>query len=287
MSQTSFIFDATSENFQRDVIEASMRQPVLVDFWADWCAPCKMLMPVLAKLAEEFQGGFRLAKVNTDREQALAAQFGVRSLPTVKVFSEGSVVDEFMGALPETEVRRFIEKYVESDADRIVAQAKSLHREGQTPDAIKSLREFLDHHTDDDAVRVALTDLCIDSGQLDDARAALDSVSPGGKLTPDYKSMQARLTVAEAADNAPDRAELESRVEADPLDVPARLQLSAILYGAGDVEAAMSQLLDLVKLGRGDATEKGRQALIDLFEVIGPRDDRVVKYRRLLAQALN
>lgn len=287
MSQATFIFDATSENFQRDVIDASMTQPVLVDFWADWCAPCKMLMPVLAKLAEEFQGGFHLAKVNTDLEQALAAQFGVRSLPTVKVFSKGHVVDEFMGALPETEVRRFIEKHVESDADRIVAEATALQQNGRTDDAISVLQDYLEHNADDDPVRVALAGVCIESGLLDNARVVLNGVSSGGKLDSQYKSCLARLTVAEAADSAPDRTELESRVEADPLDVPARLQLSAILYGAGEVEAAMSQLLDLVKLGRGDAAEKGRQGLIELFDVIGLRDDRVVKYRRLLAQALN
>ena len=287
MTDSTAPTEATAKSFANAVIEKSRETPVLVDFWADWCAPCKMLMPVLAALATEYSGKIQLVKVNTDQEPQLATEYGVRSLPTVKLFKEGQVVDEFMGVLPERAVREFIERYLNRPADNQIRAAAELAAAGQHDEAIKLLVTALAEDPKYDKTRLALAEEQLEAGRLGDVRQTLNGISAQIRFDPPFKSLVARLELAEITNNDVDRATLEKRISSNPDDLIAREQLGAVCFAAGENEAAMEQWLEIVRRGQGGIKENGRENLIRTFEVLGSQDQDVTRYRRLLAQALN
>ncbi|CAG0911619.1 unnamed protein product, partial [Cyprideis torosa] len=177
MSDSPFVIDVTAENFTEVVLNTSMERPVLVDFWADWCNPCKMLMPLLTKLADEYGGQFILAKVNSDEQQALAQQFGVRSLPTVKVFRNGQPVDEFMGALPEGEIRAFIGRHLSKPSDQFLLAAAQYLEQGNFPDAIQQLAQGIESDPDRAELRIQLAMVYTDMGHLKEAEEVLKTLA--------------------------------------------------------------------------------------------------------------
>ena len=287
MTDSTVTTEATAKNFASAVIEKSRETLVLVDFWADWCAPCRMLMPVLAALATEYSGKIQLVKVNTDKEPQLATEYGVRSLPTVKLFKAGQVVDEFMGVLPERAVREFIERYLDRPADHQIRVAVELSATGQHDEAIKLLAAALAEDPKYDKTRLALAEEQIEVGSLADARQTLNEVSNQVRFDAPFKSLIARLELAEIANSDVDRATLEKRISSNPDDLASREQLGAICFSAGENDAAMEQWLEIVRRGQGDIKNNGRENLIRSFEVLGSQDQDVTRYRRLLAQALN
>ena len=287
MTDSTATTEATAKNFASAVIEKSRETPVLVDFWADWCAPCRMLMPVLAALATEYSGKIQLVKVNTDKEPQLATEHGVRSLPTVKLFKAGQVVDEFMGVLPERAVREFIERYLDRPADHQIRVAVELSATGQHDEAIKLLAAALVEDPKYDKTRLALAEEQIEVGSLADARQTLNDASNQVRFDAPFKSLIARLELAEIANSDVDRATLEKRISSNPDDLASREQLGAICFAAGENDAAMEQWLEIVRRGQGDLKNNGRENLIRSFEVLGSQDQDVTRYRRLLAQALN
>ena len=287
MTDSTVTTEATAKNFASAVIEKSRETLVLVDFWADWCAPCRMLMPVLAALATEYSGKIQLVKVNTDKEPQLATEYGVRSLPTVKLFKAGQVVDEFMGVLPERAVREFIERYLDRPADHQIRVAVELSATGQHDEAIKLLAAALVEDPKYDKTRLALAEEQIEVGSLADARQTLNEVSDQVRFDAPFKSLIARLELAEIANSDVDRATLEKRISSNPDDLASREQLGAICFAAGENDAAMEQWLEIVRRGQGDIKDNGRENLIRSFEVLGSQDQDVTRYRRLLAQALN
>jgi len=287
MTDSTVTTEATAKNFASAVIEKSRETPVLVDFWADWCAPCRMLMPVLAALATEYSGKIQLVKVNTDQEPQLATEYGVRSLPTVKFFKAGQVVDEFMGVLPERAVREFIERYLDRPADHQIRVAVELSATGQHDEAIKLLAAALVEDPKYDKTRLALAEEQIEVGSLADARQTLNEVSNQVRFDAPFKSLIARLELAEIANSDVDRATLEKRISSNPDDLASREQLGAICFAADENDAAMEQWLEIVRRGQGDIKNNGREHLIRSFEVLGSQDQDVTRYRRLLAQALN
>lgn len=287
MTDSTVTTEATAKNFASAVIEKSRETLVLVDFWADWCAPCRMLMPVLAALATEYSGKIQLVKVNTDKEPQLATEYGVRSLPTVKLFKAGQVVDEFMGVLPERAVREFIERYLDRPADHQIRVAVELSATGQHDEAIKLLAAALVEDPKYDKTRLALAEEQIEVGSLADARQTLNEVSNQVRFDAPFKSLIARLELAEIANSDVDRATLEKRISSNPDDLASREQLGAICFAAGENDAAMEQWLEIVRRGQGDIKDNGRENLIRSFEVLGSQDQDVTRYRRLLAQALN
>jgi putative thioredoxin len=287
MTESTTPTEATRESFQSAVIEKSRETPVLVDFWADWCAPCKMLMPVLATLAAEYSEKIQLVKVNTDQEPQLATEHGVRSLPTVKLFKGGQVVDEFMGVLPERAVREFIERYLDRPADYQIRAAAELAKAGQRDEAIKLLATALAEDPKYDKTRLALAKEQLEVGSLADSRQTLNGVSDQSRFDTPFKSLVARLELAEIANSDTDRATLEQRISSNPDDLTAREQLGVVCFATGDHEAAMGQWLEIVRRSEGDNKENGRANLIRTFEVLGSKDQNVIHYRRLLAQALN
>jgi putative thioredoxin len=287
MTDSTATTEATAKNFASAVIEKSRETPVLVDFWADWCAPCRMLMPVLAALATEYSGKIQLVKVNTDNEPQLATEYGVRSLPTVKLFKGGQVVDEFMGVLPERAVREFIERYLDRPADHQIRAAVELSATGQHDEAIKLLAAALAEDPKYDKTRLALAEEQIEVGSLADVRQTLNEVSDQARFDSSFKSLIARLELAEIANSDVDRATLEKCISSNPDDLASREQLGAIYFAAGEHDVAMEQWLEIVRRGQGDTKNNGRENLIRTFEILGSQDQDVTRYRRLLAQTLN
>ena len=285
MSATDYVCEVDAGSFQDKVLDASKRVPVLVDFWASWCAPCRMLAPVLDKLANAYQGKFLVAKVNTDEQRQLAEQYAIRSLPTVKVFRNGRAVDEFLGAQPESAVRAVIDRHVARDSDRLRARSAELRSQGDLAGAAQILRQAMADDPGNDRTHIDLANLLMEQGAYEDARRVLKSLPDARQLEPDITGMLAKLRFAQLAENAPAAAVLEDRIATQPGDCEARYQLSAVKALAGDYEAAMEQLLEILRRDRGFRDDAGRRGLVDLFDLLG-NDPLVSKYRSLMAKAL-
>ncbi|MGD8407136.1 MAG: thioredoxin [Thiohalophilus sp.] len=287
MSNSQYSFDVTAQTFQSQVIDASHQVPVLVDFWATWCGPCQSLMPILEKLAEEYQGQFQLAKVEIDQEQQLATHFGVRSVPTVKLVKNGQIVEEFTGAQPEGEIRTLLDRHIERESDKRMQQAVALYEQGDTETALQQMQQII---LDDDKNmqnRVRFAEVLMREKRYDDARQLLNSLSMDIQMTPEVTALYSQLELSETLDGAEDISSLEKRIEDDPKDSEARYQLSARYAAEGRHEEAMQQLLEIVRRDRGYNDDAGRKGLLRLFELLGNSGELVSKYRRLLAQALN
>ena len=289
MSDNPFVNVVTQHTFADEVIESSKTTPVLVDFWAEWCGPCKMLMPILDKLALEYDGKFRVAKVDTESEQELAAAHGIRSLPTVRMFRDGASVDEFMGALPESGVREFIERHLPRPADEHLADAAALANEGKLPDAIALLKESLEADPDYLHLRLALASYLLDAKEADGAAELLRSIPLAAAQDPQTKQLRARIEIALSVDSDVDIQDLKDRIEKAPDDLVARITLAqSALQDPDQLESAMTQFLEIIRLDRGGETgQKAQATLLQVFQSLDPQDDRVRRCRRELAQALN
>jgi len=272
------------DTFQRDVIEESVKRPVVVDFWAPWCGPCRVLGPILEKLAAEYGGRFLLAKIDSDREPELSMQFGVRGIPSVKVFSGGRVVDEFTGALPEAAVRQFLDGVVPSLAEPLRIEAARLRAEGDLEGALGKLA--VAHEIDARYEPVALDriEVLIELGRDDEARGLLAAIEDRARDAQRVAQLQAKLAFA---GTATDVSGLEARVGADAADLGARLDLAGALAAGGAYERALEQALEVVRRDRGFKDEAGRKTMVRIFDLLGSDSDLARRYRRELASALN
>jgi len=286
MSESPYIFDITAENFEQIVINGSFEVPVLVDFWATWCQPCQVLMPLLAQLAEEYQGKFILAKVNTEEQQAVAAQFGIRSIPTVKVFRHGAEVDEFAGALPETEIHAFLDKHLPRESDGAVATAEQLFAAGDAEGALAILTPAQAADPANPRVLVALAQVQAELCNWDAANAALDALPAEQQASPEVAALRGQMHFASVAPAAEEIPALQARLEQDPQDSEARYRLSIAQVMAGDPAAAMDGLLDLMMRDRGYADDAARQALLKLFDMLAD-DPMVAQARRRMFNLLH
>lgn len=287
MTTTAHVVDVNEANFQQVVLEGSTRAPVVIDFWAPWCAPCRALGPVLEKLAAEYGGRFTLAKVNADDSPALTAQFGVRGIPSVKAVINGQLVDEFTGALPEPMVREFIERVLPSPSEELRLQAAQIYSANK--DAAKAL-ELLERAAkgapDNDAIHFDQAAIHLDLGHFETARKLLDSLSGLAQMDERVTALRARLDLAEGAASAGDPAGLESQVEKDPGNLEARLQLAQIDVARKRYREALDQLLEIVKRDRQFKDDVGRKTMIEVFTLLGQDDELVAEYRRRLASAM-
>jgi len=280
MSDSPFIFEADAQSFAQ-VLQHSHQVPVLVDFWADWCEPCKMLMPVLAKLADEYQGGFILVKVNTDENQQLAEQFGVRSLPTIKLFKGGEAVDEFTGVLPEEEIRAFINKHRTRQTEPYRQQALEMQQAGDLDGAVDLMAQVIQHEPDFYEASLELGGMLVTQGRIDDADALVQTVPDSEEFAADVKQLQADIKMArlQEAASGEDTSELEQKLADNPDDLATMLELAKVRLAQGSSEEALELYLAVMKKDPAFEEGAGRQGLIDTFELLGTANPLVKTYR--------
>ena len=278
-STSPHIKDITAEEFQQAVLQKSHEVPVVVDFWAEWCGPCRTLGPTLEKLAAEADGSFILAKVDVDTNQQLAAQFNVQGIPTVIGFRGGAPVDQFTGALPEPAIRQWLQGLLPSEVDLVVEQARDAAIAGNLETAERLFAAVLVEQPDHQEAGTGLAALQIASGRHDEALVLLGKLA----VTDEVERLQSAARLS--ASRGSDLSEIEQRLEADPDDARARIDLALALAGRAEYEPALDQLLTVVK-ARGEAKDDARKAMLDIFEVLGDGHPLTTTYRRQLASAL-
>jgi putative thioredoxin len=249
--KTRSVFDATEATFERDVLERSREVPVVVDFWADWCAPCRVLGPILERLATEAGGDWVLAEVDVDSNPALAAAFGIQGIPAVRAFKDGRMVSEFTGALPEPQVRAWLAQLGPSAGDKAVEEGAVLERDDDLEGAARAYRRALD----------------LEPGHTS-ATSALARVELGLRVV------------------GLDERSLRSRVDAEPSEVSAVTALADVEFSSGRIEDALGRLVDLVRVTSGDDRERARLHLLGLLNILPADDSRVLSARRALSLAL-
>ncbi|MFQ5994042.1 MAG: thioredoxin [Acidiferrobacterales bacterium] len=287
MPTSPFIMDVTRQSFAALVLQKSRRALVMADFWAQWCAPCQMLAPLLAKLAQAYAGKCFLAKVNTDTEQELAREYGVRSLPTVKIFRDGAVVDQFIGLQPESAVRAIVERHLPRESDTLLAQAREARQSGHTDETADLLQQAMQVDPSNDRIKLELAAVRFEQSRLDDTDALVGELAAETKTRPDALALIAQLKFARIAVNAPPLEALERKILADPNDNEARTQLGARQVLAKDYESALQNLLDVVKHDRSYDDDAGRKGMLAIFAILEGKGELVNRYRSLLAATLN
>jgi putative thioredoxin len=282
--QTAAILDVTVETFQKEVVERSRRTPVLIDFWATWCGPCKTLGPVLEKLAREFAGSFTLAKIDIDRNQELAEVFQIQSVPTVLLLKDGRLADGFAGALPEVQIRKFLELHLGLKKADPLEEAAKLEAEGKRTEALALLATHLNTAPGDAKARLMAARLCAAEGRLDDARAHFDKVVGEAREGEEAKALAAQLEAASQSAGA--TAALEAAVKANPKDVAARLAYGKALVAASKHAEGLEQMLEAARLDLAFEDGAPRKALIEVFNLLGWSDPLVLDYQRRLSMLL-
>lgn len=287
MSDSNYIFDATLDNFQQGVIENSDKLPVVVDFWADWCQPCKILMPILDKLVEEFNGGFVLAKVDSDAQQELSARYNVRSIPSVKIFRHGEVVEAFTGVQSEDTIRSLIQRHITTEADKLRNEAVALIRQGDTQGGRKLLLQAENIDPDNPLIQVDLAHL--DAGESDypSARERLRKLPLVEQEKPEVSGLMAKVEFALASQQTEDRQVLLKRIDSNPKDSAARYQLAAQCVVEGDYVCALEQLLHIVMTDRKYDDDAGRRAMLSIFTMLGDDHELTNQYRRKMFNAMH
>jgi putative thioredoxin len=286
MNDSPYIHTVTQDTFQRQVIEASHTVPVLVDFWADWCGPCHMQMPVLAKLVDAYAGKFLLAKVNTDTERRLAQEHGIRSLPTMRLYRNGQVVEEILGAQTEATLRALLDPHIERDSDKLRLAALAAHRQGRTEEALAMLRKAQDSDPENNRVQFALVGLYLDAGRLGEAEALLGTLPWAVQEEAEARRLRALLDFSRIAQDAAPLAELEQRRGSQPGDSQSRYRLAARYVLAGRMQEAMDELLYIIGHDRAFGDDAARKGLLAVFELLGEDDELVTTYRRKLSSAM-
>ncbi len=279
--------DVNQADFEQQVVAASRRQPVVIDFWAPWCAPCKVLKPILEKLANEYAGKFLLAKVNSDENPEIAARYAVRGIPAVKAMVDGEIVDEFTGALPESAVRSWLDKIIPSPAEELRRAAQRQAAAGDLDGALQKLAEASALEPNNEWVRLGTAEILFAKGDADEAQRLLDSLKDPDILK-DARVLQlkAQVRLAEMKEEGESEASLVAAIAANENDLEARLKLANVLIAASRHAEGMDQLLEIVRRDRGFRDDIGRKTLLDVFNLLGGQGELVAEYRRKLASSL-
>ncbi len=287
MSDSPYIYNVTIEDFESLVIKNSYKHPVLVDFWADWCQPCQSLIPVLHKLAEEYQGAFTLAMVNSDEQGELTGHAGVKSLPTAKLFVDGQMVNEFMGALPEAEVRKFLDPYIKTESDQVLNEAIQAFNEGKQQQALEMLNTALANDPQNSKLKINIAKLVANQNDFESAIALINTLADDEKEQPEVKEILTRIKLANQLKDLGDPAELEQRIKDNPDDLDALLQMSTYLNAGGNHEAAIQILMQIMQKDRSFKDGAGQKGLIEIFDMLGGENPLVQTYRRKMFTLLH
>ncbi len=292
MNNSAHAVEVGGDDFDAVVLQASAGLPVLVDFWAPWCAPCRALAPILDKLAAEMAGRFVLAKLDTDRHPDVAARYGVRGIPDVRLFVDGAVVDGFTGALPERELRAFLERALPSPVAPRVAQARTLREAGDATGALALLAEASAVDADDELLLLEQAETLLALDRAADAAAALSVLEAPERsrkrpLRDEPRLEMLRAKAALRAHAGGDLAALAVAAAREPVDCAAKLAYADALAASGDYERALGELLAIVTTSRAFGDDVGRTRMLTIFSVLGGDSDLVRRYRRELAAAIN
>ncbi len=287
MNSNPHVFDVTVENFETDVIAASDTTPIVLDFWAPWCGPCKTLTPILEKLAVEYGGRFRLAKVNSDEQQEIASMFGIRSIPTVIALKEQKPVTAFQGAQTEAAVRQFLDKVVPSLSDEKIVKAQAKLAAGDISGAVDELTVALALNPQLDPARVMLADIAMRDNRIDEAKTWLEACKPIALMDEEFQRVATKIVAAEEAGNSPEAAALKARIESDANDHDARFHLAAVHAAQSQYEPAFQTLLESVQLDRAWNEQAAKKRMVEYFTLANEQPELVRRYRQALAAMLN
>jgi putative thioredoxin len=289
---TAPVADVTTANFMAEVVDASFEQPVIVDFWAPWCGPCKQLGPILEKVVRGANGAVRMVKLNIDENPEIAQQMRIQSIPAVYAFKEGRPVDGFVGALPESQVRQFVERLGggaagPSPVEQAMAMAKEAAQGGDHASAMGIYTQVLQSEPENVEALAGLIRALIARGELAEAREMLDGLTKEAARNPEMAAAQSALELAEQAQKAMGSVgKLRARLEANADDHEARLELATALFGADERESAIDELLTLFKRDRNWDEQGARRQLVKFFEVMGPTDPLTLSARRRLSSLM-
>ena len=282
---TAHVFEVSQQNFEAEVVQASLSTPVLVDFWATWCEPCRTLGPMLEKLAAEYNGAFRLGKVDADTQQELAGMFGIRSIPTVMLVKDGQVLDGFTGALPEGQLREFLARHVQP-LEAATDEAAVDDSVAETPaQAVQRWQQAITAEPDKPALKLELALALMRAGQLAAAEAQLTALPANLATDTRAQRLRSELDLAQALATAPTLAALQQRVQADPADWEARDLLGVRLLHEGDAAAGLEQFLAILQHARDWNGGAGKQRLLAAFATLDDAE-LVGRYRRKMASLL-
>ena len=289
----SVVIDTTTKGFVKDVIEESKRQPVLIDFWAEWCGPCRQLTPILEKAVRNAKGRVKLVKMNIDDHPAIPGQMGIQSIPAVIAFVNGQPADGFMGAVPESQVNAFIDKLTkgvpaagEPNIAEILAEAEAVLADGDAAGAAQIYAEVLALDSTNIPALAGLAKCYVTTGAIEQAKQTLAMVPESKRNDAGVKAVQAAIDLAEQAKSVGPVAELEQKVAANPLDHQARFDLATALNAAGKRSEATAQLLEIVRRDRKWNDDGARKQLVQFFEAWGGADEATVEGRKRLSTIL-
>lgn len=287
MSQNAFMFEATEENFQQGVIENSFKAPVLVDFWAEWCEPCKQLTPVLDKLSKELNGQFVLAKVNSETQQGLSQQFQVRSIPTVIIFKNGEVVEQFNGLQTEEHIRQLITRHITTEAEKIRNQALETIQSGDFDGGKEKLLQAEALEPENVTIQIDLAHLEAGNKDYDAAKQRLSRLKFADREKPQVAGLLNKIELALATKNAPSIEELEKTLEQDPANSLARFQLAGQLIHQEQYEIGLEHLLYILTRDRKFQDDAAKNTMLSTFTLLGDEHPLVSQYRRKMFNAMH
>lgn len=284
-AKSPWILDATLENFQAEVIDRSHEMLIIIDFWADWCQPCKVLAPILEKLAIEFDGQLLLVKANTEPLQAIAAQFNVQSIPAVFAMRDAQVLDFFEGVLPEDALRDWITRQLPSEAEKLVVEAKALGSEDLAASESK-LRAAIELDEKLFTAQIALAENLVEQNRDDDAQAIVDELEKRGFLEPEAERVKASLELRRQGSEAGDVEPCRATLAADPKNTEAKLKLAEALAATQQYEEALQLGLEVVQQDKTNFGEPARVLMVDIFKILPGDSELTGEYRRKLGSAL-